>query len=779
MNENFQRIIADFFTLLHHHETPEYNKEWLHSLQQEGLDSYAILLVCNRRNQDIFCSLEVIHHLCEKFNTTPLPENIRTLQCCILHILATKPSLKVVEELTKRLISLRECGVLEYDEEQKMRSILHQLRPKPKQIELNTPQKNENLFKENIAKIHQLLLQNTRILETYHSKQKAFDILESLQNQHFSIGVTGVMSSGKSTLLNAILQKEVLGTSVIPETANLTILKYGEQESGKIYFWNKAEWDNIRKSATFNDGIAAFVRESEEKFKDQLMLEITEQGKVMDITIDSLQTYTSAKNPHKYCNLVKSVEIFTPLEFLKNGVELVDTPGLDDPLTQREEITKTYLTRCDVIVHLMNAAQSATQKDIDFIVDALTNKNVSRFLVVLTHVDTISHSDLQAVLEYTQTSIQNRLLEFRSTEGFDQIIERIEFIPTAAYMALLHRTNRAQEALEKGYTLEDSGILKLESILRELLFGSESEKSRTLLYGSCRKMIDLFSLIQSEIELKKSLIQEGAESLQKRLKAHHEHEQNAQSLEKKVKQSISESTTTFMQQFEQLGKAAIFKLKEYEQLLKNRLIDEVNYANAQNHSLQANHIEKNLIIGIQDGVTEARRDFCYKLERSLHFFFQEIRELFYAFEELDNRFIDEKMADTQILLLKKFKERPFIDQTSIIPHSAAQLALKKQGSELKKELDQLFILGFDALSERTETWIKILNDEILEECTQTFGNLYSFVHEKIRNEKEILENALEQRTNTETQDKEKDLLLEEEALFDILNTFESILKEVS
>ena len=51
-------------------------------------------------------------------------------------------------------------------------------------------------------------------------------------------------------------------------------------------------------------------------------------------------------------------------------------------------------------------------------------------------------------------------------------------------MALLHRTGRAQEALDKGYTLEDTGILEIENYLNETLFGSNSQKGEIVVQSA-------------------------------------------------------------------------------------------------------------------------------------------------------------------------------------------------------------------------------------------------------------------------------------------------------
>ena len=68
-----------------------------------------------------------------------------------------------------------------------------------------------------------------------------------MNNQKFSIGITGVMNAGKSTMLNALMGKEILGSAVVPETANLTIVKHNPTDNAKVFYWNKKEWKKNRR----------------------------------------------------------------------------------------------------------------------------------------------------------------------------------------------------------------------------------------------------------------------------------------------------------------------------------------------------------------------------------------------------------------------------------------------------------------------------------------------------------------------------------------------------
>ncbi len=124
----------------------------------------------------------------------------------------------------------------------------------------------------------------------------------------------------------------------------------------------------------------------------------------------------------------------------------------------------------------MNVSQSATLKDVEFIIDAVLYQNISKLLVVITRADTVSKKNLDEVIQYTKTSIQRQLKAQNKDSQLDHILNTIKFIPISGYMALLHRTGREKEALEAGFTLEDTGILEIENYLMESLFGTSSAK---------------------------------------------------------------------------------------------------------------------------------------------------------------------------------------------------------------------------------------------------------------------------------------------------------------
>ncbi|WP_180996783.1 dynamin family protein, partial [Campylobacter concisus] len=139
----------------------------------------------------------------------------------------------------------------------------------------------------------------------------------------FNIAASGLINSGKSTLLNALLNKSVLGASNVPETINLTILKYSKDSFARVNFYSI-------------DELLALGVPSENL-----------PSKSVDIGIDEIKSYTSSSS--KTANLVKSVELYDDLELLKDNVCIIDTPGIDDAVVLREQITTNFMRECDLL----------------------------------------------------------------------------------------------------------------------------------------------------------------------------------------------------------------------------------------------------------------------------------------------------------------------------------------------------------------------------------------------------------------------------------------------
>ena len=487
--------LANDYFLLYHGITFEENLDLEPietAVNEEVFTIYALIISATRKNYDKYLPLRSFKTLCQQLKVKS-PSNINELnhlQHIIVKSILTNKSKQNISVLHSSFEYLKSENIINGQNYDKLISLFDY-----KELDLVDEytitssnkvdsELEKSSFKELKATIEELISQLQVDITNEEISKEINATKNYLNTQKFSIGITGVMNAGKSTMLNALMGREILGSAVVPETANLTIVKHNSTDNAKVYYWNTQEWERIVKSAEQLESMREFVNETNKIFGEDLKNYIRPTSRFDEIDINDLSSYTSAATSGKKCNLVKYVELGSKLDFLSDGIEIVDTPGLDDPVIQREEITKEYISQCDMMLHLMNVSQSATLKDVEFIIDAVLYQNISKLLIVITRADTVSKEQLDEVIKYTKSSIERQLKAQNKDSQLDYILKTIKFIPISGRMALLHRTGREEEALKAGYTIEQTGILEIEQYLNETLFGSSSQKGELVIQSA-------------------------------------------------------------------------------------------------------------------------------------------------------------------------------------------------------------------------------------------------------------------------------------------------------
>ena len=73
--------------------------------------------------------------------------------------------------------------------------------------------------------------------------------------------------------------------------------------------------------------------------------------------------------------------------------EIVDTPGLGDPIMSRSEKTKEFLIQCDLVILLSTTSQFMNQEDIQFMMKTLPGESVNRAVIVGSKFDSVLLDD--------------------------------------------------------------------------------------------------------------------------------------------------------------------------------------------------------------------------------------------------------------------------------------------------------------------------------------------------------------------------------------------------
>ena len=189
------------------------------------------------------------------------------------------------------------------------------------------------------------------------------EIVKKINNDVLTIGVIGQMKCGKSTFLNAfVFEDDILPSATTPMTAALSVITYGEQKKIVAEFYTPDEWEEqkIQAKRSLDEVKGNSLEESKVKAAKELVEKSIKLGgnissylgKTQEDTFENLIEYVGADG--KYVSITKSVKIYYPKGYLK-GVEVVDTPGFNDPIVSREERTKKFLNKADVVLLMLFA----------------------------------------------------------------------------------------------------------------------------------------------------------------------------------------------------------------------------------------------------------------------------------------------------------------------------------------------------------------------------------------------------------------------------------------
>ncbi len=272
---------------------------------------------------------------------------------------------------------------------------------------------------------------------------------DKLDNDILTIGVIGQMKCGKSTFLNSfVFEDTILPAATTPMTAALSIITYGEEKKIVAEFYTVDEWteQTIQASRSLEDAEGNSLEESKIKAAKELVGKSSKLGgslskylgKSKEDSFENLEEYVGADG--KYVSITKAVKIYYPKEYLK-GVEIVDTPGFNDPIVSREERTKEFLKKADVVLMMLYAGRPFDATDRDIIFKNVAECGIGKVLVGINKYDIpycneVNPEDENQIKAYVKSEI-NKACRESYNSILSQILEEVEPIPLSAEMALL------------------------------------------------------------------------------------------------------------------------------------------------------------------------------------------------------------------------------------------------------------------------------------------------------------------------------------------------------
>ena len=203
-----------------------------------------------------------------------------------------------------------------------------------------------------------------------HQEEETRKLQERLEDKKVTIAVIGQFKRGKTTLINTILGAPLLPVGIVPITAAITRIEYAEQKDGV---------DSTMATVYFTNGLSQQVPAAD------------------------LHAYISEQENHDNERGVAEVELLTDADFLKDGLTLVDTPGVGSVHEQNSKSAMDFARESDGVIFMLSVDSPLNQIEVDFL--RKVRRFAGKFYFAVNKIDRVDEEELAEYLDYCRDLI--------------------------------------------------------------------------------------------------------------------------------------------------------------------------------------------------------------------------------------------------------------------------------------------------------------------------------------------------------------------------------------
>ncbi len=269
---------------------------------------------------------------------------------------------------------------------------------------------------------------------------------DKIKNECLYLVVIGQFKRGKSTLINALIGNDLLPTAVLPLTSIITMIKFGEEQKVKIIFENE---------------------------------------RVQEIPQHELYNYITESGNPKNDKKVKLVEILFPSEFLKDGIVLIDTPGIGSLFLHNTKSTESFIPKIDAAIFVLSVDPPITQTEFQFFEEV--RSNVDKFYFVINKIDLTNEKGTAEIIGYTKNIISSnnhninpQIFPVSAKLALEGRLCNDKSKLSASEILALEDEVKSSIRSEKFFILQSSAKRNFDKYLSQLSFSIELEQNALL-----------------------------------------------------------------------------------------------------------------------------------------------------------------------------------------------------------------------------------------------------------------------------------------------------------
>ena len=228
-------------------------------------------------------------------------------------------------------------------------------------------------------------------------------LADRMQKQEMTLAVIGQFKRGKTSLVNRILGDDILPVGIVPITAAVTRIRYQQQDRAEEPAGAERSDAAKEPDAAKGPNAAKEPDAAEQNAAAHSARVWLRNGLCEEVPAQELHRYISEQENRNNELGVAEVELCTDADFLKDGLVLVDTPGVGSVHENNSQSAYDFARESDGVIFMLSVDSPINQIEIDFLRD--TRRFAGKFYFVVNKIDIIDDEELQEYLDYCNALI--------------------------------------------------------------------------------------------------------------------------------------------------------------------------------------------------------------------------------------------------------------------------------------------------------------------------------------------------------------------------------------
>jgi len=199
-------------------------------------------------------------------------------------------------------------------------------------------------------------------------QQRLASVADRLARDRFHLAVLGQFKRGKTTFINSLLGADILPTGIVPLTSIVTMVEYGHDPSATV------------------------------RFRDQT---------AHAISIEDVGAYVTERDNPRNTKNVARVDVGYPAAILRDGVVLIDTPGIGSTYEHNTDVTYEFLPQVDAAIFVASVDPPLSRAEKDFLF--AIREHAAKLFFVLNKIDYVGETEQCELMEFLRRVLDTEL----------------------------------------------------------------------------------------------------------------------------------------------------------------------------------------------------------------------------------------------------------------------------------------------------------------------------------------------------------------------------------